>query len=443
MSGGSLSQEEIDALMNAANPPDADAPAEAADPAPDADPVEAGDEAVEASEVPADEPVADAEESSDEVIAGEAEAADADPVDDGADAPEAPGADPAPALDGGIDVELTAIERDTIGEVGNICMSSAATALSALLSRPVQITTPGVDLVDEAEVRKQFAGPAVVVVIKYTDGLDGRNVFVLTTRDASIVADLMMGGEGVPSDEIGELQASAVAEAMNQMMGSAATSMAEMIGERTDISAPEVQILDLSENIEGPTLGFTGPIVRTSFQLLVGDLIDTTLMQLMQMDFAQDLVSRLTSAPAAPSAEVSAPVAAAAPEPVAAAASATEDDRHLHAVPVPVAQSVTFPSLDEMPAVPGGSDISLLLDVPLQVTVELGRTQLRIRNVLELVPGSIIELDKLAGEPVDVLVNGKQIARGEVVVIDEEFGVRITDVASQAKRLRGIAVEGA
>ena len=111
-------------------------------------------------------------------------------------------------------------------------------------------------------------------------------------------------------------------------------------------------------------------------------------------------------------------------------------------MPVPVAQPVTFPSLDDMPAAPGGSDISLLLDVPLQVTVELGRTQLRIRNVLELVPGSIVELDKLAGEPVDVLVNGKQIARGEVVVIDEEFGVRITDVASQAKRLRGLAAEG-
>jgi flagellar motor switch protein FliN/FliY len=103
---------------------------------------------------------------------------------------------------------------------------------------------------------------------------------------------------------------------------------------------------------------------------------------------------------------------------------------------------VTFPSLDQVPAPPGAGDIGLLLDVPLQVTVELGRTQLRIRNVLELMPGSIIELDKVAGEPVDVLVNGKQIARGEVVVIDEEFGVRITDVASQAKRLRGLAADG-
>jgi flagellar motor switch protein FliN/FliY len=105
----------------------------------------------------------------------------------------------------------------------------------------------------------------------------------------------------------------------------------------------------------------------------------------------------------------------------------------------PVAQPVAFPALGDPPpaAVPG--DIGLLMDVPLQVSVELGRTELRIRNVLELVPGSIIELERLAGEPVDVLVNGKQIARGEVVVIDEDFGIRITEIASQASRLHGLA----
>ncbi len=381
MSGGSLSQEEIDALMNAADDSPADeVPAGTTDEA-EAAPVEG---TAEAEAAPAEGTPEDVVEE-----AVESEAVVAEGVDEAT----------APTDD------LTAVERDTVGEVGNICMSSAATALSALVSRPVQITTPRVDLVDEAEVRKEFAGPALVVVIRYTAGLDGRNVFVLSTRDASIVADLMMGGEGASAEEIGELQASAVAEAMNQMMGSAATAMAEMIGERTDISAPEVQVIDLSENVDGPSLGFEGPIVRTSFQLLVGDLIDTTLMQLMQMDFARELVGRLTSTPAAEQAPEGAPQAPqtapqatqAAPE----APSADGDDRHLHAVPVAVAQPVTFPSLDEMPAMPGGSDISLLLDVPLQVTVELGRTQLRIRNVLELVPGSIIELDKLAGEPVE------------------------------------------
>ena len=317
-------------------------------------------------------------------------------------------------------------------------MSSAATTLSLLLSRPVQITTPLVEVVGEEEVRAQFNAPAVIVSIDYKEGLDGRNVFLLTIPDASVVADLMMGGEGTPTDLLSELHTSAIAEAMNQMMGSASTAMAEMAGRRVDISAPQIQVLDLASETALDELGLTDAMVRTSFQLRVGELLDTTLMQLMPIEFARALVDGLMQ-PAAPA------VPAAAPAPADGPAPADEDDdRHLHALPAPpVAQPVTFPSLDDVPARPGGSDISLLLDVPLQVTVELGRTQLQIRNVLELVPGSIIELDKLAGEPVDVLVNGKPIARGEVVVIDEEFGVRITDVASHAKRLRGLAAEEA
>lgn len=398
MSDDSLSQEDIDALVNDGVPPESAA------------------EEPQAGQEPAVAPEGEVEVEA----AAEAEALEqADPTPDAPDAGEG----------------LTEIERDTVGEVGNICMSSAATALSALLSRPVQITTPEVALVDEDEVRSQFAAPAVVVVIEYTEGLPGRNVFVLSTRDASVVADLMMGGEGEASDEIDEMHVSAVGEAMNQMMGSSATAMAEMLGYRVDISAPQVQVLDLRDEAFAGTLGFTGPLVQTSFTLRVGELLDTTLMQLMPIDFARGLVERLTGGGAAAPADSDPQDAAPGPE--------AEDDRHLHSVPVPVAQPVTFPSLDQVASGPGGSDISLLLDVPLQVTVELGRTQLRIRDVLELVPGSIVELDKLAGGPVDVLVNGKQIARGEVVVIDEEFGVRITDVASQAKRLRGLAAEGA
>ena len=173
-------------------------------------------------------------------------ATDADPV--ASDTPEAADT-PEPAGDW-----LTPSEIDTIGEVGNICMSSAATALSTLLGHQVQITTPTVAKVDEAELRSHFDSPAVVVVIEYTEGLAGRNVFVLTQRDASVVADLMMGGAGVPSDELSELHASAIGEAMNQMMGSASTAMAEMAGHRVDISAPSVAIIDLA------TLQMTGRI---------------------------------------------------------------------------------------------------------------------------------------------------------------------------------------
>jgi len=452
MSGGSLSQEEIDALLKAGAGDDAP-PAGGGAPADPEPPVEpeavpeavAGPEAVPVPEAAAPEAVPVPEAAAPEAVAEPEATAVPEAVPPAAAAP---------------DDDLDASERDTIGEVGNICMSSAATALSTLLGRPVQITTPAVAVVPESEVRGHFGVlPAVVVRIEYTEGLDGQNVFILSTRDASVVADLMMGGEGSPSEEFSDLHASAIAEAMNQMMGSASTAMAEMVGRRVDISAPQVQILDLSDDASALELGLEALMVRTAFQLRVGDLLDTTLMQLMPLRFAHSLADGLlASAPStaepphapeapapapAPAAEPPAP-AAAAPAPAAAPGPAppppAEDDRHLHALPAPpVAQPVSFPSLDEVPPPAGGSDISLLIDVPLQVTVELGRTSLKIRNVLELVPGSIVELDKLAGDLVDVLVNGKQIARGEVVVIDEEFGVRISEVASQAKRLRGLA----
>jgi flagellar motor switch protein FliN/FliY len=365
------------------------------------------------------------------------------------------------------DADLSPEERDAIGEIGNISMSNSATALSALLGHTVSITTPRVDVLTEGEVRAQYADPAAVVTVRYTEGLDGKNVFVIGLPEAGVVADLMMGGSGEPGEgELTEIQISAVAEAMNQMMGAAATAMADMLGRRVDISAPDVDKLTLSTD-DGVDLG--GPsLVRVAFDLAVGEILETTLMQLVPLAFARELIAGLTAAEDAPEEEVElappppppplpeeaapadamaaatmAPPAPDAPAPAPAPAPAAEAAPQApaaapQAFPTAVAQPAAFPSLDgDVGQAPQG-DISLLLDVPLQITVELGRTQLRIRNVLDLVPGSIVELDKLAGEPVDVLVNGKAIAKGEVVVIDEEFGVRITDIASQARRLRGL-----
>jgi flagellar motor switch protein FliN/FliY len=368
--------------------------------------------------------------------------------------------------------DLGAAERDAIGEVGNICMSSAATVLSALLGHPVSITTPGVDIVDAPTVRAGISRPAAVTFIDFTEGLSGQNVLILGNREAGVVADLMMGQPpGSGSDTLDDLQLSAVSEAMNQMMGSASTAMAEMLGIRVDITAPRVRVLDPNDADDALGLPEGMALVRVQFQLRVGDLIDTALMQLMPVPFASALVSALVSGasgsaepaaeaaaaeavtpappagPAAPSAPEPAVAAEAPPAPAAAeppapsAPAAAPPASPVSAVPPPVVQPVNFPSLgDAVPAPPAG-DMALLLDVPLQVTVELGRTRMRIREVLDLAPGSIIELDRIAGEPVDVLVNGKQIARGEVVVINEEFGVRITEVAHPATRLRGVAAE--
>ena len=457
MSGDSLSQEQIDALLKGA----ADsAPDEGSTDAAPADDAVADAEVVEeavAEDAPADEPVAEAEADADADAVADADA-DAD-AGDPAPAPASPAegglADRFPEL-------LTPDERDALGEIGNICMASAATTLSTLLGNQVLITTPTVICTTEQDVVDTYQRPAALVRIRYTEGLDGSNVFVISTHDASIVADLMMGGSGTPSEEIDEIHASAVGEAMNQMMGASATSMANMLGRRVDISSPDVQVLDLSD--AGAAIGLVdadSPMVCASFDLQVGELLSTTLMQLMPLEFAKDLVTGLMSAgggeevpapaaaapPPAPEAAAPPPQAAPppAPEPVMAAPAAAAQPAMAQAAatvqerPGAIAQPAAFPSLGDGASASVQGDIGLLMDVPLQVSVELGRTELRIRNVLELVPGSIIELDRLAGEPVDVLVNGKHIARGEVVVIDEEFGIRITDIASQANRLRGLA----
>ncbi|MCB9010639.1 MAG: flagellar motor switch phosphatase FliY [Actinobacteria bacterium] len=461
MSGDSLSQEEIDALLagggDAApaeeSPADADASAEVA-----AEAAAEPDEADAADEPATDAPVDVAPEDD----APEADAGDADAASDEAAAPAMAGGDNRKVAPERFPESLTADERDALGEIGNISMASAATTLSTLLGHQAVITTPTVAVTTEDDVKALYDRPAALVRIHYTEGLSGVNVFVISTRDASVVADLMMGGSGTPSDEIDEIHASAVGEAMNQMMGAAATSMASMFGMRVDISSPEVQVLDMATpDAEIGLNGTDEPTVCVSFDLEVGEFLNTTLMQLMPLSFAKELVSALLasqeasgSAPAAsddqPAPAEPPPAAAPETEPqlAAAAAAATTAPPPPAAAPTAgavqerpgaVAQPVTFPSLDggAAPGVPG--DIGLLMDIPLQVSVELGRTQLRIRNVLELVPGSIIELERLAGEPVDVLVNGRQLARGEVVVIDEEFGIRITEIASQASRLQGIA----
>lgn len=447
-----LSQEEIDALLAGGLPSEDDAEP-TADESADAPLAQSEVEPV-AEEPVAEEPAAEAvdidEPAADEVLPEPDEAVLEAPVEAESEAVPA-------AIEIVEDDVLTPYERDALGEIGNITMAGAATTLNALLNQPVQITTPRVAVTTEAAIQRSLTRPAASVSVSYTEGLDGQNVFVLARRDCSIIVDLMMGGDGSNvSDELDEMQISGVSEAMNQMMGSAATSLASMVGRKVDISTPDVRLLNDDERAD---LGVNheGPVVQVSFDLTIGTLLQTEIMQVIPVEFARELVQNLLGSnqpEAAADAPPPAPVVDDTPvEALAAATLAPEMDMappapapasapHLHSVPAPpppTVQPAAFPSLNDSPQGPVQGDIGLLLDVPLQVTVELGRTQLRIRNVLELVPGSIIELEKLSGEPVDVLVNGRQIARGEVVVIDEEFGVRITDIASRAARLREVA----
>lgn len=386
-----------------------------------------------------------------------------------------------------VDDFLTELEQDALGEIGNITFGSAATALSTLLGLKVDITTPKVSIISRTQFEEAFPKPHVAVHVNYVDGFEGINSLVIKKRDAQVIADLMLGGEGNPVDEeLNEIHISAVQEAMNQMMGSSATSMSTIFNRFVNISPPGIDILNLESGEGVSNLPADETLIQVSFRLLIGDLIDSNLMQLLPVHFAKNMVDMLiggaqestASAPVATTPEPAPVAVPATPSPVAeqppvqhqqppqAPQQPVQDyngygqtpmgmppqqpygmppqqpygapqhyggmpNRNVNVQPVQFAnlQNGAYGQVDE-------NNLNLLMDIPLKVTVELGRTQKQIKDILELSQGSIVELDKLAGEPVDILVNNKLIAKGEVVVIDENFGVRVIDIVSQWDRIQ-------
>ena len=362
---------------------------------------------------------------------------------------------------------LSSMERDAIGEIANISMGSSATTLYSLVNRKVNITTPVVTLAHWKNVLDEYEKPCVFIQIKYTRGLDGTNILVLRDHDVKIITDLMMGGDGTNTDgELGELHLSAISEAMNQMMGSASTSLSTMLDKTIDISPPESSLIDLTEYHSGSDIAsfLGGTFVKIAFRMQIGDLVDSTIMQLYPIEFAKSIVKNFLhqnmEEPAAATAPASVPQAApqpsyqqAAPQP--SYQQAAPQPMYQQAAPQPMMQQAAqayVPPQMSMPqqaapqqnvniqpaqfqtltndyaGVAGNQNIGLIMDVPLEVTVELGRTKKSISEILDFAPGTIIELDRIAGEPIDVLVNGKFVAKGEVVVIEESFGVRVTEI---------------
>lgn len=331
-------------------------------------------------------------------------------------------------------------------------MGGAATTLSVLLGRKVSITTPTVSVSNLRTLKEKYPLPFLVVEVGYSIGIEGNNVLCIQARDAAIIADLMMGNDGTnPEEELTEIHMSAVSESMNQMMGSVATSLSSMFNKKVDITPPVVTLVDFgTEEVVSKLLDKVDPIIQASFRMEVDGLIDSEIMQLLPLDVAKDMVNALMNQQVDVDNEeeemalaAASPPPSAAPEPPAAApAAAAAPANYGYGAPpmqphvasnVPV-QSAQFTPLSTVPVQVNDANIGLILDVPLQVNVELGRTKKSIKDILDLTKGSIVELDKLAGEPVDIMVNGKYLAKGEVVVIDENFGVRITEIVSPLER---------
>lgn len=381
---------------------------------------------------------------------------------------------------------LTDIEKDTVGEISNISMGTAATTLSSLVNQKVNISIPVVTYATWDDLVKSYDRPCVFLQIKYKEGLDGNNILILKENDVKIIADLMMGGDGTNTDgEITELHLSAICEAMNQMMGSASTSLSSMLNMKIDISPPTASLVDLNDNLDQNEISdfLSKGFVKNAFKLTIGDLVDSEIMQLFPVEFAKNLCRRFENGSDVETASLpEEPVSehviqqdkpqGQQPQQTQQQTQQTMQQsmsgQQMTPPPVnmnqagygmptgyPMGVMGTMPGYNGVPyqqmqpqmmqevnvqpaqfqafsndlaTVTQKENINLIMDVPLEVTVELGRTTKSIKEILEFAPGTIIELDKIAGEPIDVLVNGKYVAKGEVVVIEESFGIRVTEI---------------
>lgn len=380
---------------------------------------------------------------------------------------------------------LSEMQLDAIGEIMNISMGSAATAVSELLNAKVWITTPKVSVVEASQLNYDRLEPAICVKIEYIKGLSGSNLMILKEDDVQLILNQLMGKPPVisPDFEFDELNISAVSEVMNQMMGASSTALADFLGMSIDISTPtpyilsEVNIADL-QNYEQ-----TDMVAAINFDLTIDGVIKSEFISVLDINLAATLADRVLGG--ATSAEAPAPEpqttpaptpapspveqVAPAPSPIPQAMPAQQPVQPTAPMPTPqpmpdmyaqqgyygypgqpnpamYAQPVQ-PMMQPQPAVnyrnvqlaqfenfeaPLGTEqkenLQLLMDVPLQISVEIGSTRKKIKDILEFSQGTIIELERQAGAPVDVMVNGNLIARGDVVVIDDNFAVRITEI---------------
>ncbi len=372
-----------------------------------------------------------------------------------------------------LDRLLTAEQKDVLGEIGNISMGTSATTLFALLGQKVLITTPKVKVMSWKTISEGYQRPCVGIRVNYVEGIEGANVLVLKETDVKIISSLMLGGNGVDGVEgpINEIDLSAIGEAMNQMVGSSSTSLSSLIKMKIDIDTPKAFLLDFNDDDFLNNIGLNDePVVCTSFRMEIGSLIDSEIMQIVPYEFAMKMVDIMKDefswgeTEKAPEPKQITPTPPPPPLPTPAAPEPVQGNQQIDQqgyppaqpayppyggspmpqqsfVPPPAqdryvnVQPAQFQSFDMSSAIQQKENIGIIMDVPLEISVELGRTVKSIKEILEFSPGTIIELDKLAGEPIDVLVNGKFIAKGEVVVIEENFCIRITDIISVENRI--------
>ena len=358
--------------------------------------------------------------------------------------------------------KLTEMETDVIGEVMNISMGAAATAMSTILDKKVSITTPRIETMAVEDFEFSYLEPVVGVLIKYIEGIDGTNILLLREDDLKKILGHLLSMDPSEMVELDEISMSAICEIMNQMMGSAASALASFLGQVVNISPPE--ILDTTENVKEIFSLGGDSLVSIKFNLSIDDIVESEFISAMDPQLAKEIVKRSFGAsemeeepeivPAAqtpppvyedqtmqtePPAQAAAPAQtpppaqaaapAQTPPPVYAASQAMIEQapkQQVHATPY----SFKPLGVDKTAAELGidDSNLELIMSVPIQITVELGKTKKKIKDIAELTVGNIVELNRQAGDQVDVMANGRLIAKGDVVVVDDNYSVRITEI---------------
>lgn len=348
---------------------------------------------------------------------------------------------------------FSAMDIDTIGEILNISMGSAATTVSEMLEKRVNITTPRVQVLHSSKIHFEAFEPAIGVEINYVSGLTGKNIMILKESDVKVIVGLLLQTDYSEQEFVmDEMSIGAMCEVMNQMMGSSSTALSQFLNRPINISPPNSFSIENSEQFKHKYFEGEGTVVMVTFNLMIDNLVNSEFISLMTVELAKELAGAFSFSssemeeepvPAAPEKAPEPPRAQAAEAARPAAQPSNRRPVGPAAKPAPPVDynisNAAYSSFDDE-EVPLSEDqnnnLNMIMTVPLQITVEIGRTTKKIKDILDFTTGTIVELNKQAGSQVDIFVNGKAIAKGDVVVVDDYYGVRITEVSSNSEIMK-------
>ena len=321
----------------------------------------------------------------------------------------------------------TSVENDALVELLSVSLGGSSAVLSSIFSKPITITAPVLSMKEKDELFTNTLSPFFVVLGEYKGGINGLQILSV---DKNIVQRMVSQLDSSSEENDMEKQFQVLQQVVEQMFTSVAQSMSTLLEQDVAHSLSGMDVIDKQQDF--PVAKFTKEewFIEADFVLKLNNNESISFHLCLPVTLAKQMVEILIDSLGEEDSEETQAM------PFQSSNSGNTNNNERISSAAPTIQSVQFSSFDDIAAAPSEpNNLNMLLDIPLQVTVELGRTKRMVKEILEVSQGSIIELDKLAGEPVDILINNKLIAVGEVVVIDENFGVRVTDILSTADRI--------